>query len=507
MLLPASVVSGLLLLGISASMSPWWALAAVIGVAVFLYMIERPYLGLWFTAAVVPLERLGRLTDDSAQWTFSLMRLIGLTACAALILHNLARRKGFYLSAPFYLYAIYTTLAVFSVAYSTDFTGSVRACGSILANLMFLFLVSNLIDHEKRAIQAIIIWLCASTAVAAYSIYDWHLGSGTANFSSNSKDVDPGAGVQSMAARFTTVWQDRAEWENLRGLALRRSMGTTSHAAVYGINLVMTVPFLLLIFGRLRMSPWVRVVSVIALGMILYNTLLTNTRAVILLDAVVIIGAILRGLLLVRWQHIVAAVLLAAMALPLLPVDIYNRIFDLTNYTVQKSSSIRARQEYAVAALGAISDHFFFGVGVGNENEIPKYLSKQVIGPKVTSAHNEYLQTFMEVGVGGWVIFLSFVGLLFLYAVRAAINFKQLPDKQHLYWLMIASQLSMLAVLLFGMQVDVLHFPLKGWWLIAGITTVMHPYSRRLLAERGLVAPGVVERPAWTRRRAILRAR
>lgn len=487
LLLLASGACGLGLLAISASLSPIWGIAVVIGLGVFLLMVRRPYIGLWLTAAVIPIERLGRLTDDSSQWTFSLMRLIGMTACAALLIHNLGSRKGFHLGTPFILYAIYTLLAILSVAYSTDFTGSVRASGSILANLIFLFLVVNLIDKEERAFQAIAIWLFASAAVAAYSIYDWHLGSGASNLNL-AGDFDAGAGVQSMAARFSTVWQDRAEWETLGGLALRRSMGTTSHAAVYGINLIMTVPFLLL-FLKLSIPRLAKAASLLALGMILYNTLLTNTRAVVLLVGVVTLVAAARRLIQVRWQHIVLGLFIGAAVLPLLPEDIYNRIFDLTNYSVRKSSSIRARQDYAVAGFKAISDNFLLGVGVGNQNEIPKYLSKQTIGPTVTSVHNEYIQTFLEVGVGGWLIFITFIGQLLAFAFKAASNFKRLPGKEHLYWLMVACQICMLSVLVFGIQVDVFHFPLKGWWLVAGITNVMYLYSRRLLAEQASGTP------------------
>ena len=107
-------------------------------------------------------------------------------------------------------------------------------------------------------------------------------------------------------------------------------------------------------------------------------------------------------------------------------------------------------------------------------------------GPKATTVHDEYIQTFLEVGIGGWLLFFTFVGQLFVFALRAGHNFKQVVGHEDLYWLMIACQLCMLSVLLFGIQVDVFHFPLKGWWLIAGITNVMNVHSVNLLRARDL---------------------
>ena len=37
----------------------------------------------------------------------------------------------------------------------------------------------------------------------------------------------------------------------------------------------------------------------------------------------------------------------------------------------------------------------------------------------------------------------------------------------------------MVAVLVYGVQVDVFQFPLKGWWLAAGLTYVMYRLSRQ----------------------------
>jgi hypothetical protein len=40
-----------------------------------------------------------------------------------------------------------------------------------------------------------------------------------------------------------------------------------------------------------------------------------------------------------------------------------------------------------------------------------------------------------------------------------------------------ACRVAIVITLIFGVQVDVFHFPLKGWWLIAGLTWVVYRQS------------------------------
>jgi hypothetical protein len=46
----------------------------------------------------------------------------------------------------------------------------------------------------------------------------------------------------------------------------------------------------------------------------------------------------------------------------------------------------------------------------------------------------------------------------------------------------------MIAVLIYGIQLDVFHFPLKGWWLVAGLVVAMERLSRHVADHRFLKA-------------------
>lgn len=483
LLVPLAAVLGVAFSVAASRASPLFAAAGIVGVCGFLALYRWPYLGLLITAMVVPIERFGRFTDDSAQTTVSLMRLIGVAALGALLLHNMLHRKGFHVGSSLLLYGTFTALAIVGVSWSTDFAGTVRACGAILGNLLFLFLVINLIDSRKRVIQAITLWLIASVAVAIYSGYDWHFGSGTETPVADS-DFDPGAGVQSTATRFQTVWQDQAEYESLGGLSLRRSMGPTSHAAVYGINLIMTIPFLLLLL-RLQQRWWIKAGITGGILVILYNTLLTNTRAVILLTGLVVLMCVWRRLLAFRREYVAPVLFAAAAVLPILPEDLYNRILDPSNYSFEKSKSISIRAEYAQAGLRAIGDNFILGVGVGNQEAVPRYLTTSAAAPEVTTTHNIYIQIFMETGIVGGLLFFGFVIQLLVFSFRAGENFRRIPGYENEYWVMVACQVCMISVLIFGLQVDVFNFPLKGWWLVAGIVYVLYIHSGAMLRRHG----------------------
>jgi len=454
-------------------------------------LVRNPVLGLYLTAAVVPLERMGRFVDDSSGITISLMRVIGIAALGALLVNYTLRRKRFSINPPMLMFGGYCLIVFASVFRSEDFVGSARVFATALAHLLFFFLIVNLTTTRKIALNLIVVWLVASGCAAMYSAYDWHLGSGSDGGISTS--FDPGKGAQTTASRFSTVWEDRAELESLDGLSLRRSMGPTSHAAVYGINLLMTVPFLLFCL-KLPISWRYSWLTFGALGLTLYNVFLTNTRATILLAGVVGLICVAVGLYRVTKPMVVAGGVGLLALLVALPADVYNRILDLSNYTIEKSASLRIRVDYLDAGIRAFADHPLLGIGTGNFHVIPQYFRGNSAVPDETSVHNEFLQTLIEVGLIGFAVFFAFVFLIFRYASKAAKIFGRYRDTQQEYWLMIACLICMASVMIYGLQVDVFHFPLQGWWLVAGVTCAMYRIALNYENQQSASAAAAIQR-------------
>jgi hypothetical protein len=452
----------------SARLSPLMVLGLLPGVGAFLVLVRRPALGVILTAALAPLERLGRFTDDATMYTVSLMRLAGLLALAALVLNRLLTRKGFVFDLPLALYGVFVAFSLLSITYSDDFVKSVQMAGTFLGNLLFFFLIVNATAERRLMDAAILVWLLSSVLTGAYAAYDWHLGSGrSGGFTTD--EIDPGRG-RSTEERLSAVWEDRGELESLSGKSVRRSMGPTSHAAVFGINLILTLPFFLYAL-RLRRGGLAKALLILGAGLVAYNIFLTNTRSVIVMAAIVALLCLLRGLIVFSRGWAVAALLVLGMVLLLVPADTYNRSLDFANYSPERSATLRIRLAYWDAALRIIRDHWLTGLGSGNERAVMAYVREDA--PHESNLHNEYLQTMMEVGVFPALFLFAFVAVLLRDAFRTATDFRRSGGPPEDYWLLVASQVAMLSVLIYGLQVDVLHFPLKGWWLIAGFVCVM----------------------------------
>jgi O-antigen ligase len=415
-------------------------------------------------AAVIPLERIGRLTPDSSMYTVSVMRFVGLLALAVFLLHAAAKRWRLRFGAAFALYAAFCVWAICTVTFSSDTLGGVRAISAILGNLLFFFLVVNMARDWTMIRAAVVVWLLACTVIGLYTIYEWHSGS------FRMAETQLGA----TSERFSTVLRDNSEWESL-GITVDRALGTTSSPAVHGINMIMTVPFFIFFFRTQRSWLW-RGLALAGGLVAIYNAFLTNTRAAILVVMLTVV-------LCLAWRMIALTprvlVILAACALLIVsfsPEAMYQRVLKLSNYSLAGSGTLQTRMQYWEAGLQIIEQHWTTGVGMGNQLIVPALAN--VRGPDESTVHNEFLEMMIETGVFGWLLFFGFVGLLLWCAFKAATAFRRRPHSGSRYWFMVACIIAMLSVLVYGLQVDVFHFPLKGWWLVAGLTWTMYLLSR-----------------------------
>lgn len=465
------VATGIGLVLLAARTSPTVAAAAFVGLFIVAIVLTFPTLGLLLTAFVIPIERLGRLTSDSSMYTVSLMRIVGIVALGGFVFHTATRRRNIHFGKAFFIYLAYSVVGFITVFYTTDKLGGVRACGAILGNLLFFFLIVNLARTWKLARLCVLVWLLASVCAGVYTIYAWHFGN---NGEVNELQVGEGDD------RFNTVMNDSSEYDSLG--QVERAVGTTSHSAVYGINLILTLPFFAYLFRTTR-NMQAKFLTLAACGIIFYNILLTNTRATIIIALAVIALCFLRGLLKVNPLQILCAALLGCCLLYVVPDAIYRRVLDASNYTLQRSGTLRARLDYYQAGLQIARENWLTGIGIGNQSTVPKYLNK--LSTTETSVHNDYLNTFLEVGLFGWMLFFGFVAFVFRCSIKTSGILRRFGEDKarsaserrmwaERYWFVAACQMAMLSVLIYCVQVDVFHFPLKGWWLIAALSQMMY---------------------------------
>lgn len=478
----AGVLAGGIFLA-GATRSPWLGLAGILGCLGLLAIVRVPGIGMGVLTFLLPLERMQRLTNDDASFTISLMRIVAMACLGAIFLARFHQRRSFWIDKSLGFYGVYVLIAILGITYSTDPYGTKRFVGTMLSNCLLLGLYLNYLSQRHQIHLTIAIWLAANVAGAAYSTYDWHRGSGAAGAE---KLIDPDKGAQTTSDRWSTVYEDIAEWDAQRGLGLRRSMGPTSHPTVYGLNLVLTVPFFLALLLR-RRPIWQQTGLLLSLGLVTYNIFLSNTRASLLAAALTGILCVAYGLIrLGRW-HIPAALIGLVVLIPLVPQDAINRILEPSNYSTSGSATLRIRLKYWDAGIRIVQDHFLLGLGVGNERAVPEYLRDPEI--EHHSVHNIYLQVAMETGIVGWLGFFAFVGMAFQRTRAAARALRDQPGWEDEHRLLLAIQVAMIVVLAYGIQVDVFNFSLKGWWLLVCIALVLHRWSTRIPPG---TAPGAI---------------
>jgi len=434
-------------------------ISLIIGMGVAVAIMINPRIGFLMTSAFVSLERFGRFTADSSIFTISLMRIIGLFTLMGLILHYKVSNERMKIGTEFLIYIAYSFFCFFSIFYSSDPRGAIRAFGQIIANLIFFYTVINCVRTFSIAKISIAICLVVTAFIGLYTVYDWNFGTLRA--------TDDTIGLH--AYRWSTVWLDGSEWK--AGFSnVMRAIGSTSHAAVYGINLILTIPFFF--FFHRTGKPFIKVLSLSGLGLVLYNVLLTNTRAVLLVAIITLFFSYVMKLWKIKLPTLILLFVITFSALIFAKGDSFKRILDVNNYSMKKAHALQIRTNYWKAGLKLISNKWMLGVGLGNKLEIPKYINDLV--PDQTTVHNEFIQTAMDVGIFGWIVHFSFIFLILYKSFKSARIIILTDKKNDEYYFLLACQISMMVTLIYGLQADVFHFPLKLWWLIAGITITMY---------------------------------
>jgi O-antigen ligase len=182
--------------------------------------------------------------------------------------------------------------------------------------------------------------------------------------------------------------------------------------------------------------------------------------------------------------RLVALALVAGLAMiPLIPSALYERVFDPYNYRLERSETMRARLTYWSEGLNILQDNWLLGIGIGNQTELPRRLRSRMDMPDNSSVHNEYLQSFIESGLIGYPWLAAFIVVLWLRCLRGRRVLMALGRTDEA-WLIQACFVALMSMLFFGTQVDVLHFPLKGWWLAMGVAIVLSDQARRAWLAR-----------------------
>lgn len=120
------------------------------------------------------------------------------------------------------------------------------------------------------------------------------------------------------------------------------------------------------------------------------------------------VEGVLFGLLLARrraWALIGAAVLLAALAMPLLPASYGARLATITSISADPTGSSQTRWRDTLAALRYLQAHPILGAGLGNE----VLALNETRGATWTLVHDAYLDYAVDLGVVGLLLYAALV--------------------------------------------------------------------------------------------------
>lgn len=470
--------TGPVLVFLGAGGSPYIAAALLVGMAVVGAIFAWPFFGMLLVGLAVPVERLGRLTDDASTYTFSVMRFLGLLALASVLVHCLLGKRKLWFPAPLVLYLAFLAIGLVSLMNTSDLTGGLRQASTLMGNLLFLLLVVNVVRSREQAEWPIVCWMLTTAAIGLFTIYQWHDPAAVIADPSYYRKV----GSLTTADRFATVIYDAPPGSP--GI-VKRALGSTSHPAVYGINVILALPFYAY-FARVASSAWIRYASAIGAAIACFNVLLTNTRGALMTLAVVLALVVVTGLVRATVRSAAALALLAVVMVPFIPSSVYERAFDMTRYSGERADTLQEREMFWRAGLDVIADRWLLGIGLGNQNALAARVTPLGTSP-TRSTHTDYLQTLVETGLVGALALAAFLVSLHRRCRRAERRFRA-EGEARTALLLTAARVAFYAVLVNAFHIETLTLPLKGFWLSMGIVVALSEVVREAMPRGGPAA-------------------
>jgi len=239
-----------------------------------------------------------------------------------------------------------------------------------------------------------------------------------------------------------------------------------------------------------------RLIAVIILGVLLYETLNTYSRGAYLSLIVALI--LMFFLFEIRINPIItiAAITVVLITIPFLPPNYIERFQSLYVLTpsnenaIYQDSSIRGRSSEMLTGLSMFASSPFLGVGAGNyKNNYQEYTQK--IGIEVRAEardpHSLYIQLLAENGLLGFLAFVGAMVAMFKGLVKAKRSIQYRPDLEQNWAPWISSiQVSLVAYLI---AATFLHGAyIRYFWVLFGLGCAAIRITAEMLDNENTVA-------------------
>lgn len=334
---------------------------------------------------------------------------------------------------PILLFVIIITISTIT---SIDPSGSFRDLAIHITSIGFLFVIVNNINSKRDFNIFIVFLVFSATLVALYGFYQYKVG-----------------------VEMEAKWVDTVNNPDVK-TRIYSVFGNPNILAEY---LIMIIPISISLFWFSKKAHK-KMVFLITSLILMLALILTLSRGGWLGFAF----GIFVFILLIEKRLLLSIIPVTLGALYFLPQSILNRILSIGNLA-DSSNSYRIRM-WSIT-WNIIKDHWLVGVGFGH---LPfKATFETYIRTMPTyHAHNTYLETMAEMGILGFIVFISFIFILYKYSIK-----KLIKGKDRYIKTMAAGVLAGLSsVLVHGAVENILYIPriiMTFWILVALILALM----------------------------------
>ncbi|EOC99538.1 O-antigen ligase family protein [Caldisalinibacter kiritimatiensis] len=346
-------------------------------------------------------------------------------------------RKSF-VDIPILLLAI---VFIITTITSYNLQGSLRDLVIHIIAISFIYVIVNSIKTENQLNAILTTTVFTATIVALYGLYQYKVG-----------------------VKVDDAWVDVANNPDLK----TRVFSVFGNPNILAEYLIMITPISLSLF-------WVtkkifKKIVFLATTLILIATLIfTFSRGGWLGFAF----GIFVFVILVEKKLLISLIPAGLLSIFIMPSAIINRILTIGNL---RDSSNAYRIKVWDITLDIIRDNWVSGVGFGYIPFKETYV-KYIRTMNVYHAHNTYLETLAEVGIGGFIIFIIMLFIIYKYSLMSY----RKTDNKYLKVITAGLLASLSSILFHGLVENILYLPriiITFWTIISFILVILNISSK-----------------------------
>ncbi len=443
------------------------------------YLIFRyPAFGLALTiVAVLNFQNAGRI-GGLGQSTFflSIAKIVGALTAASWAFGILTSRKGIVLNKQMGLGIGFVVLSVVSIMFAGDSNVAMADVSKLGTNFLLFFLIANIVnkDNIRNFFLLLVFTGFFASLMAILQVY------------LPSMQVSGAKSVVEFGFQEAGIVNP----EQLKSGSFVRPTGTLGHPNWLSYFLVTSLPLSFYVF--LTSRSWLRLTTVVVMGMEIVAMVLTHDRMAMLGFVWVVLLCVVTKIIRITPIRTVILMLAGVVFILVAPATYLERVFSPSHY--KESSSINTRWELLTGGLSMFANNWVTGVGGGNFGiEFMKHnqdsqaarmvfmLRKQTrtnYSDYSMGAHNMYVEVACETGVIGITVFLMFL----IHGLRNLNRIRKGPVKDKYGEMATMVMISMLG---FGALGLLLHAQLqKIMWIVLGLSVAVHRIAENEIEEK-----------------------